>query len=355
MKKIIVALCLILIQVLVFLGMDQMLFLETSIYQKEKDTMKFEVIWNRKQQSYDLQLFHGNQLIHEQQLPNKLYKNFSSEWIKNGLATFTYTNSETKETVSLYFDFEQSDAKTDDAAIKAALNQQAQEKEQENLISTETGLSLTKGTMVFLTYDYGKHWVETDIPVSSICLDQTTSLRLSQESYQIDKDYTYFYTVTNNGHLAYVYSKDEGVTWNWKSLDTSGWDIKWFQAGLLQGQPYFFQSDGIERFELSISQNDGETFSVQKLSFDQNLNEIADTSLIDENILFVCFQNSRAIYRSEDGGASFMRIQVTENEDIVYFLGPLLQNGVLNVSGMDHSGDSHIFTSNDMGKTWERR
>lgn len=352
-----------LIQIPICLFMDRVVFMTRTVFTEEKDGIKVKVVQHREELTCSLRLYDDAKEVLDTKIANQECSDFMVEWFTNDIINVSYY-SDGKQ-VSNFYDLsvpgkEASADKVTEAIQEAYLESLLkEEKEQqealnrEEIIDTETGISLTHGDYVAVTYDYGKTWKATTIPVNEMTFSTGIGLRLSDESYKIDKDFSYIYYVDSPGYLHYIYSTTQGKKWDERVYDISAWDTYFFQSGMENKQPYFFHMNKIdEHISFYTSNDEGDTFDQQEIPLSIEYGELADTSYIGNGILFITKYDEGCIYRSQDGGKTIEKIDIDEN--ISYFLGPLYQEDALYMSGMDKNHAEHIYRSDDDGKTWKR-
>ncbi|MGX8852632.1 WD40/YVTN/BNR-like repeat-containing protein [Amedibacillus sp. YH-ame10] len=337
-------------------------FSNKQVYESISNNKTNKLVIYEEDDSYRMKLWKNGKVMKTQTLEDGYRKMKDATWVGDNFLMISYV-SEDFHTVTLSFDFTKDNAYADanslqDAAKESLKKQEEAEKkllEKEDLIKTKTGISLEKNSTIAVTFDYGKHWKDTGIETSSATY-RNKDLRLSDDSYYLSDEFSYFYSVNYKGWLYYQYSTDAGDTWQTFDPKIAAFDAVWFKAGMKENQqPYFFMADKINQDVMFYhSEDGGNTFQSKPSNLVKDINLIYDTSYINDSLLFVTYYEYGDIFRSIDQGSTYEAIKIDNLENINQLKAPTMKDGSLQMVGIDIYEKEVIFTSSDQGLTWTR-
>lgn len=356
----IVMLLLLALQLLIFYGINQVMYFDDSLYQTANSDEYYELrIEEGKQGRQSEMVFYEDQKsIAKRLITADRHSKFTDFWYTKNLLSIVVQNGEMTE--SYYLDFENPEVNLTETAFLALLKDDIKKDEERieetKKIDTQMGYSLDHD-MVEVTYNYGETWKKTPIYSSYMVFAGTSQLRLGDQSIHLTPEFSYMYEVDSKGWLNYFTSDDEGETWNQVQTSISAWSAKYFQNGLINGNPYIIMLDStIGILTYYRSEDNGTYFQQKFLSIAKTNVAPAYSAILDDNTIFLSFQDERSIYRSTNEGTTFDKIDIQDSEDIRTFSAPEDTGTGLEMIGYaaDASGGEFLFQSSDHGITWAR-
>ena len=187
-------------------------------------------------------------------------------------------------------------------------------------------------------------------------------------NYIISEEKTVFF-YTGNGRKYLVYSDDKGNTWNTVNLATNG-DIQSIQflnkdvGFILQFEDYAL--GGVTFGHIDKTTDGGKTWMTINNGIgsptEGTFRSGSQLLFVNENIVFVTMPyasgDDSELYYSEDGGISFTKVTLSDEQIYDYYHLPTIEDGKLYLEvgqgndGDYNGGDSKKYCSEDNGKTW---
>lgn len=190
----------------------------------------------------------------------------------------------------------------------------------------------------------------------------------NDHNYIISEEKTVFF-YTENGRKYLVYSDDKGNTWNTVNLATNG-DIQSIQflnkdvGFILQFEDYAL--GGVTFGHIDKTTDGGKTWMTINNGIgsptEGTFRSGSQLLFVNENIVFVTMPyasgDDSELYYSEDGGISFTKVTLSDEQIYDYYHLPTIEDGKLYLEvgqgndGDYNGGDSKKYCSEDNGKTW---
>lgn len=190
----------------------------------------------------------------------------------------------------------------------------------------------------------------------------------NDHNYIISEEKTVFF-YTENGRKYLVYSDDKGNTWNTVNLATNG-DIQSIQflnkdvGFILQFEDYAL--GGVTFGHIDKTTDGGKTWMTINNGIgsptEGTYRSGSQLLFVNENIVFVTMPyasgDNSELYYSEDGGISFTKVTLSDEQIYDYYHLPTIEDGKLYLEvgqgndGDYNGGDSKKYCSEDNGKTW---
>ena len=190
----------------------------------------------------------------------------------------------------------------------------------------------------------------------------------NDHNYIISEEKTVFF-YTGNGRKYLVYSDDKGNTWNTVNLANNG-DIQSIQflnkdvGFILQFEDYAL--GGVTFGHIDKTTDGGKTWMTINNGIgsptEGTFRSGSQLLFVNENIAFVTMPYASGddsdLYYSEDGGISFTKVTLSDEQIYDYYHLPTIEDGKLYLEvgqgndGDYNGGDSKKYCSEDNGKTW---
>ena len=190
----------------------------------------------------------------------------------------------------------------------------------------------------------------------------------NDHNYIISEEKTVFF-YTGNGRKYLVYSDDKGNTWNTVNLANNG-DIQSIQflnkdvGFILQFEVYAL--GGVTFGHIDKTTDGGKTWMTINNGIgsptEGTFRSGSQLLFVNENIAFVTMPYASGddsdLYYSEDGGISFTKVTLSDEQIYDYYHLPTIEDGKLYLEvgqgndGDYNGGDSKKYCSEDNGKTW---
>ena len=190
----------------------------------------------------------------------------------------------------------------------------------------------------------------------------------NDHNYIISEEKTVFF-YTGNGRKYLVYSDDKGKTWNTVNLANNG-DIQSIQflnkdvGFILQFEDYAL--GGVTFGHIDKTTDGGKTWMTINNGIgsptEGTFRSGSQLLFVNENIAFVTMPYASGddsdLYYSEDGGISFTKVTLSDEQIYDYYHLPTIEDGKLYLEvgqgndGDYNGGDSKKYCSEDNGKTW---
>ena len=192
---------------------------------------------------------------------------------------------------------------------------------------------------LYVTYDYGENYIEVPVDVDDVTYDPVSgnmgATNIQEGSYIVSEDYTGFLYV-EEGLLKLIYSNDQGQNWQTAVVDDR--DNLYLRVRYLsktENNIYVLYSIdktmSQEGHQLKVSQ-DGQNFEQVHYN-DPETHMMTYALFISDDIGYVAYtrdrpDSSRGLYRTEDGGQTFIPIDFELEEVTVsngYSYTPFIQ------------------------------